>query len=113
LAKDLLSKNYLPASILGAKLYEKIGQGKKAIPGLIEATDKASRNEGFDERDYREISSFLKKHTGGKYVLGTGYDEDGNKKTVLVDKGSGLEAKFIPVIVIVFLVASLFFYLFL
>jgi len=93
LAKELLNKNYLPASILGAKLYEKIGQGEKAVSGLVNATDKAVKNEGFDEKDYNEITRFIEEHTEGKYTLGTGFDDDGRSVAVLADKETGLVKK--------------------
>jgi hypothetical protein len=62
-ANELMKNDAIGVCLMGAQLYGKIGKGKKVIPRLIKATEKASRGYIISEDWYDRIKDFIKRNT--------------------------------------------------
>jgi len=50
----------------GAKLYEKIGHGKKIVPQLLKSVEESVKKQPLDERSYRLLTHFIEENSPEK-----------------------------------------------
>ena len=64
IAYNLIDKGHIHATLVGAKLYAKIGKGRKAIPKLVERAEEAAEKypSSLDDKTVRYMKMFVKKH---------------------------------------------------
>jgi len=64
IAYKLMTYDSPNSFITGAKLYEKLGKGRKAVPRLIKATERAAKKGSLTDNDFHHIKSFIERNAG-------------------------------------------------